>query len=463
MFHVKHTFVDTIAAIASPIGPGGVGVVRISGPRAKTCFSSIFSHSKAKNPVSHRMILGWIENPKTKTSIDQAMACYMRGPRSYTGEDVVELYCHGGAAVLNKVLKLVLLSGARLAKNGEFTKRAFLNGRLDLAQAESVAALVAAKTGEGAGLALKQLQGRLSTIVNDMRGTLINILAEIEAAIDFEDDMPQLNFRKITAKITDSNKEINKLISQSVKTRIYRDGVATVIVGRPNVGKSSLLNALLEEDRAIVTDQPGTTRDAIEETINIKELPLRVIDTAGIRHPKDKAEHFSIKRAEKELAAADLAVVVIDASSRLTSADKKVLSMTHNKTSVIVLNKVDLGIKIKEAMFRRYLSGKPPIIKVSAKTKKGLDKLTAKLYNVAVGLHGKLGDDAILLNARHKECLTRADVLLSRMRDGIKGRRPIELLAVDLKEAVLALGEITGEVVSDEVIDAIFDQFCVGK
>ena len=460
---MKHTSIETIAAIATSIGAGGLGVIRVSGKGAKACLSSVFSHFKAKKPTSHKMMVGWIRYPKTKTVIDQAMACYMKGPKTYTGEDVLELYCHGGSAVLNNVLDVVLQTGVRLADNGEFTKRAYLNGRLDLAQAESVAALVSAKTGAGAGLAIKQLQGRLSATVNGLRKSLIDVLAEIEAVIDFEDDRPVLNFRNITAKTRRIGAIVEGLLRQAEISRIYRDGVATVIVGRPNVGKSSLLNALLKEDRAIVTDQPGTTRDAIEETVNIKGLPLRIIDTAGIRHARDKAEHFSIKRAEQEFEAASLSVVVIDASCKLSAADRKVLGMAYGKVGVIALNKIDLPTKITQAKLRKYIARKTPVVKVSAMTKKGLDKLATKLYNVAVGYHGQPGGDAVLVNSRHKECLERAKVLLGRVASGLKTKLPAELIAVDLKETIVSLGEITGEIVSEEVINAIFQQFCVGK
>lgn len=459
---MKHQQEDTIAAIATPLGEGGVGVVRVSGEGSKEALSRLFISSNGSEIASHKMLTGWLINPTSKIKIDQIMACYMRGPKSYTGEDVVELYCHGGPAVVQQVLNIALSSGVRLATKGEFTKRAFLNGKLDLSQAEAVLDLVKARTAQGAGYAVNQLEGKLSKAVHGIRTRAMGILATLEAQIDFPEDVPELNHKAIMSQLSSLRGDITNLLDSARAGRVFRQGVAAVIAGKPNVGKSCLLNALLGEDRAIVTDLPGTTRDAIEETIDVNGLPLRVIDTAGIRRPRDKAEELGVERAENELVAADFALIVVDASRPLDKQDKKIAEMANKVPRAMVLNKVDLRKIVKRAEVRK-LAGRTPIFEVSALYGQGINELKKGIYAIIMEGLGQSSRNPIVVNTRHSECLRRADEALSKAALSSKQKMSADFISIDIKDAVLALGEVSGELVSEEVINAIFEQFCVGK
>ena len=459
---MKHSMEDTIAAIATPLGVGGVGVIRVSGERARDVLAHIFFSSNGAKLESHRMLHGWLVDPLTKEKIDEAMSCLMLSPKSYTGEDVVEFYCHGSMAVVQRVLDLALGAGARLAQKGEFTKRAFLNKKIDLAQAEAVLALVQAQTIKGAGFAVKQLEGKLSSVVSGEREKLIQALAGLEALIDFPDDLPELDYNALIGKLGGHIQEIEKLEGSACAGRIYREGLATVIVGKPNVGKSSLLNALLDEQRAIVTDVPGTTRDAIEEGLNIGGLPLKIIDTAGIRHPKDRAEEFGVERTEKELEAAEFALIVLDASGPLDELDEMVLGKIGDKKGVLVLNKVDLGERVG-AKELKTLAGEVPTYRTSALKGQGIQELAKGIFDCVKTQFNLPVAGAVAINARHKECLLRAKEGLGRALDSCEKKLPVDFITIDIKEAIVALGEISGELVSEEVINTIFEQFCVGK
>ncbi|NQT29885.1 MAG: tRNA uridine-5-carboxymethylaminomethyl(34) synthesis GTPase MnmE, partial [Candidatus Saganbacteria bacterium] len=333
---------DTIAAIATPLGVGGVGVIRVSGEGAKAVLTKLFISSNGTTIESHRMLFGWLKNPQDNTKIDQVLACYMQAPKSYTGEDVVEFYCHGGVAILKAALSQIIQSGARLAVKGEFTKRAFLNGKIDLSQAEAVLDLVGAQTQASAGLAVAQLEGRLSKTVGGLRDKLVALCAGLEVAIDFPEDAPEVNYDGLIAQLAAIRQEIKQLIEASQWGKVFREGVATLIVGKPNVGKSSLLNALLEEERAIVTEVAGTTRDTIEELLDIEGLPLRIMDTAGIRTPRDKVEELGVGRAKKEIGEAQFVIIVLDVSQKLSDEDTETLGLCKNKPGVVALNKIDL-------------------------------------------------------------------------------------------------------------------------
>ncbi|MEE8638434.1 MAG: tRNA uridine-5-carboxymethylaminomethyl(34) synthesis GTPase MnmE [Candidatus Margulisiibacteriota bacterium] len=459
---MKHAADDTIAAIATPLGVGGVGVVRVSGERAKEILACLFVCSNGSMIDSHRMVHGWLIDPKTDLKVDEVLACLMRSPKSYTGENVVEFYCHGGLPVVQRVLALALDSGARLAQKGEFTRRAFLNGKLDLAQAEAVLDLVNAQTVHGAGFAVRQLEGRLSNIVKGTRSGLVDMLAELEALIDFPDDLPELNYDQFVKRLGGSIQEIDKLLATADSGRIYRVGLPTVIIGKPNVGKSSLLNTLLGEERAIVAELPGTTRDAIEETVNVQGMPLRIIDTAGIRHPKDRAEELGVERARKELDAADFTLVVIDASAELDSLDKAVLGRASGKQMVLVLNKIDLGVRINQNELGRLANGSPTF-KVSALTGEGIEELKEGVFKYIQSHLFQPFGEAVVINTRHKECLARAKEALVRASKSGSQSMPVDFISIDLKGAVVALGEVAGEMVSEEVINTIFERFCVGK
>ncbi|MFC1571711.1 tRNA uridine-5-carboxymethylaminomethyl(34) synthesis GTPase MnmE [Candidatus Margulisiibacteriota bacterium] len=455
MFHVKHSLDDTITAIATPLGPGGVGVIRVSGPGAKNVLSPLFLSSNGSKIESHKMSPGWLVDPSSGEKIDRIMACYMMAPKTFTGEDVVEFHCHGSMAVVQKALNLTLGSGARLAQKGEFTKRAFLNGKIDLAQAEAVLDLVRTPTESGAGYAIKQLEGRLSDVVSGIKRSLIKMQAGLEVSIDFPEDVAELNYNQLIQQINGDIEAIAGLINSAQSGKIYRQGLATVIIGKPNVGKSSLLNALLKEERAIVTEEPGTTRDSIEEALSIKGIPLRVVDTAGMRQPKDRAEELGVNRAKEERDQACLILAVFDASEPIDELDQEVLKSIEGKRSVVVLNKVDLGLKA-------HISRKPEY-KTSALYGDGIKELTDGIFAYIQAEISMPADSSVLINERHKECLARArESLLNAAETCVKGLAA-DIVAIDVKDAIMALGEVTGELVSEEVINAIFDQFCVGK
>jgi len=459
MFHVKHCLDDTIAAIATPLGVGGVGVVRISGDQSIRILEEIIQDFPKK--IEPRKIYhSWIF--KNKTPIDEVIYYYMKAPSSYTGEDVVEINCHGGLQILQTILEMIIKAGARQAEKGEFTKRAFINEKMDLAQAESVTELVCAPTQKGAGYALQQLQGGLSKITDKIRKNLMSSLAKIEANIDFPDDVEELNYRQLIKSFKQEIKQIKKLISTEKAGKIYRDGLATVIIGKPNVGKSSLLNALIGEERAIVTHLPGTTRDSIEEMFSLKGIPLRVVDTAGIRKPSDRAEEAGIGRTEKQAESADLIIMVIDSSQRLDKWDRMVLSKGKGKQGVVVLNKSDLKTKISERELKSMVNGFK-IYKTTAITGQGVHELIDGVYSHIKGLNNIGSDTSIAINARHKGCLARAKDALEKAVQSCQSKAPADCVTIDLKESVIALGEVSGELVSEEVINDIFSRFCVGK
>jgi tRNA modification GTPase len=465
MFHVKHSAPnwqgDTIAAIASPPGEGGVGVIRISGNDALSILLRLFFPAGKAKISTHRFVHGWIKNPKTKAKIDEVFVCYLRAPRTYTGEETVEIYGHGSQPVMEAILILVLAAGARLAERGEFTRRAFLNGKMDLAQAEAVIDLVKAKTIEGAGLALRQLEGRLSGEVRKIKAEIMAALTALEAGIDFEESVNRKQRNSILAHTEKAKREIDVLLAGERAAKIYRDGISAVIIGRPNVGKSSLLNALLKEERAIVTPEPGTTRDAIEETINIKGLPVKLVDTAGLRETKNRIEIIGIKRAKKEIEEGEILLVVIDAMRGVTREEKKLVHENSGKKKLLIFNKIDLG----KGRVRRRKSGMEGVknLYVSALTGEGVDNLLNAIYNLAVLSETRGMKNAGLLNARHKKALLEAKAALQRAATAIKRGEEDACVALEVKDAIVKIGEVTGEQVSDEVIAQIFENFCVGK
>jgi tRNA modification GTPase len=405
------------------------------------------------------MYHGWVVSPTDGKHIDEIFACHMRSPNSYTGEDVVELYCHGGTMVLDGVLGLVIESGARPAERGEFTKRAFLNGKMGLIEAEAVLDLVLAKTPVAAQSAAAQLAGGLSIRIRELRSLLLELLAEVEAALDFPEDVEELEAGALSERIGPILGEVDVLLRTAEAGRLLREGVRMAIVGKPNVGKSSLLNALLGVDRAIVTSTPGTTRDTIEEVVNINGRPIVVIDTAGIRHPKNQAEEFGVERARKEIRQSDVVLVVLDASAPLTDEDKAVLDETREAAVVLVLNKVDLGIRMR---LNGY-GGQGLSFGISALLGTGIEDLKAGLFRFVLRGGDLGGVDSCAVNTRHKECLLRAKESLQGAVGACEERKPSDLISLDLRGAVVALGELSGLEVSEEIISEIFDRFCVGK
>ncbi len=456
---------ETIAAISTPLGEGGIGIVRLSGPDAFEIAGKVF---RAKNPKwnsagSHRLHYGFIVDECGRV-VDEVLLSCMKAPHTYTREDVVEINCHGGTMPAKKILELVLKQGARLAEPGEFTKRAFLNGRIDLAQAESVIDLIKAKTEKGLKIAATQLMGTLSKKVRELQEGILGALAWVEANIDFPDeDIEEASAAQLTRDIEKFIAEAEKLLKGSEAGKIYREGVKTVIAGRPNVGKSSLLNALLREERAIVTDVPGTTRDVIEEVVNIKGIPLRIIDTAGLREARDVVEKIGVERARKVIERADLVLAVIDASAGITGEDRKILELLGEKKAIIVFNKIDAGIKVVKSCLKG-VTGQRPAVWISALTGEGLAELEECIAQTVLGENIKVAEDDVLVTRiRHKAALEKAVEHLKNALTSLNSGLPVDITAIDLRGAWEALGEITGNALSEDILDRIFADFCIGK
>lgn len=457
---------STIAAISTPIGEGGIGIVRLSGPKAIDIADSIFINIKGrkiKDAPNWSILYGHIKDPDAGRDIDEVLVSVMRGPHSYTGEDVVEISGHGGVLPLRKILEAAIREGAVLAQPGEFTKRAFLNGRIDLAQAESVMDIISAKTDVALTSSIMQLEGKLSRSIEKIRVVLLDVLTHIEALIDYpEEDVDELSTRDMRQKLADEYDSIEKLLATADTGRIIREGLKTAIIGRPNVGKSSLLNALLKADRAIVTDIPGTTRDIIEDYVNVNGIALNIIDTAGIREAADEIERIGIERTRDTVYRADLVIFVLDGSQPLHQDDRVIASLISSKKAIVVLNKSDLGRIVTEAEVNTVLPD-APVIEMSLKEGYGLDDLEGTITDMVY--HGKAiaSDEAMITNVRHKEALMSAAEALQRCLFSIDDGMPMDLVSIDLKDAIEALGLISGKTVEDEVVDRIFERFCVGK
>ncbi len=453
---------DTIAAISTPIGEGGLGIVRISGPRAFSIANKIFSRKVSRLP-SHTAHHGYIIDPRSKERIDEVMLSIFKKPRSFTAEDMVEITGHGGVVPLKKILEVCLSTGARLAEPGEFTKRAFLNERIDLAQAEAVVDIIRAKTEMGLKVALHQLDGELSSKIEGLRQELINLSAHLEAAIDFpEEDVERLKSPQMLLRARKVLKEVRKLLEGAQGGKVLREGIKTVIIGRPNVGKSSLLNALLKEKRAIVTPIPGTTRDIIEEIINIKGIPLKIIDTAGLTTAEGIIEKESINRTRRSLEAADLVLLVMDAATYLSKEDYGIMEDVKDKKVIVVINKTDLPEVIEVNEIRKILHDKR-IIKVSATKKTGLERLEKMIINLVLQGGIAPSDRTLVTNIRHKNTLERTKKSLEKMIESIEKDMSAEFISLDLRAALDSLGEITGKTVTEDILDEIFSQFCIGK
>lgn len=453
---------DTIAAISTPIGEGGLGIVRISGPRAFSVANKIFS-SKVSRLPSHTVHHGYIIDPRSKERIDEVMLSIFKKPKSFTAEDIIEISGHGGVVPLRRILEVCLSTGARLAEPGEFTKRAFLNERIDLAQAEAVVDIIRAKTEMGLKVALHQLDGELSSKIEGLRRELIHLSAHLEAAIDFpEEDIERLKSPQMLLRARKVLKEVRKLLEGAQGGKVLREGIKTVIIGRPNVGKSSLLNALLKEKRAIVTPIPGTTRDIIEEIINIKGIPLKIIDTAGLTTAGGPIEKESINRTRRSLEAADLVLLVMDAATYLSKEDYGIMEDVKDKKVIVVINKTDLPEVIEVNEIRKILHDKR-IIKVSATKKTGLGRLERMIIDLIFEGGVAPSNRTLVTNIRHKDALERTKKSLENMIESIKKDMSAEFISVDLRAALDSLGEITGKTVTEDILDEIFSQFCIGK
>ncbi|GAB6179185.1 tRNA uridine-5-carboxymethylaminomethyl(34) synthesis GTPase MnmE [Desulfotomaculum defluvii] len=458
---------DTIVAIATALGEGSIGVIRISGPDAISIGHKVFQPKVNKDwykKDNYKIIYGHVIDPTTGELIDEVLLSIMRGPKSFTAEDVIEISCHGGLVPLRRVLEVILKYGARLAEPGEFSKRAFINGRLDLAQAESIIDIIRARTDAGAKIAINQLGGKLSNKINGLQQNVLGLLAKIEAMIDFpEDDIPEENLEKMSLECMDLIREIDCLLDHANSGRIYREGLKTVIVGKPNVGKSSLLNALLQEQRAIVTDIPGTTRDIIEEVFNIKGIPLKLIDTAGLRETQDLVEKIGVEKSRELLNQADLVLLVLDASTGLSKEDIKVIDLIRDKKVLILINKIDIAENQINSKDLDSIINFSEVIEISAQKEIGLDNLEEAIFNLVV--EGKITavDSIFVSNTRHKHALERAKYHLLEASKALKEYIPADLVSIDLKSSWEILGEITGNSVTEDLIDRIFSDFCIGK
>ncbi|MDD5286026.1 MAG: tRNA uridine-5-carboxymethylaminomethyl(34) synthesis GTPase MnmE [Desulfuromonadaceae bacterium] len=451
---------DTIAAVSTPPGNGGIGIVRVSGDKAAAIGDSVFKPMNDGGLLSHRFYFGSICDPKTGATVDEAMAVLMRAPRSYTREDVLELHCHGGWLVLEKALSLILCCGARLADPGEFTRRAFLNGRIDLVQAEAVMDIIGSKTEAALQLAHKQREGLLSRRIEKVRGLILHALALVEAYIDFpEDGLGEADLDTIRKYVDEALSDIGELLDSYDEGLILREGISVLIIGKPNVGKSSLLNRLLNENRAIVTHIPGTTRDIIEEAVNFNGLAVRLLDTAGIRHTEDLVEQEGISRALEKIPLADLVLFVFDASKTFSQEDQLILDALSGRKFIAVLNKSDLP---RELLF-------PPECRfdvqahISANSGVGVDALKQSVCSCF--LHSSNIDRREFIaisRARHRDALLSADRMLRRFSASL-GDCNLELLAIDLRDTLEAVGSVTGQTTTDDVLDNIFSSFCIGK
>lgn len=457
---------DTIAAIATAPGEAGIGIVRASGPQALRCARRLFRRKVdtqlKQPPASHHATYGYVTRPGSDEKLDECVLTYFAAPHSYTGEDVVELACHGSNLVLAQVLNGLIAGGARPAEPGEFTRRAFLNGRLDLAEAEAVIDIIRARTDAALRIATGQLSGRLSREIAELRLSLINVLAEIEAAIDFPDDVEPPPDAEIAGRARQVRERSLRLLRTAEAGRLYREGAALVLAGRPNVGKSSLLNALLGEARAIVTEIPGTTRDVIEETLNLRGIPVRAIDTAGLRDTTDTVEALGVERTRAQLAAADLILWVVDAAEGITEEDRRIAIELLGQRVVVVANKIDQGQALQPADFLPLLAAPVTVIPVSALTGEGMETLEDAVAKVLLG--GNIAPESVWVsNARHQARLRTAVAALDRAIEAADVGFDQAAVSLDLKLAAEALGEITGETVTEETITQIFARFCVGK
>ena len=455
---------DTIAAISTPIGAGGIGIIKISGPDALKIASALFNPSAhAPRPlVSHRIYHGTIVDSHDHTVIDEVLITFMQAPRSYTREDVVEINCHSGVTVLQKILSLVLRGGARPAEPGEFTKRAFMNGRIDLAQAEAVIDIIEAKTEASLKIASAQLHGRLSGALYALRDELIDMTAHVEASIDFpEEDIDPADARDMERRLSVIADKLQSLISTYNEGKLYRLGVKTTIVGKPNVGKSSLLNALLGEDRALVTPVPGTTRDVIQETISVRGIPLVLQDTAGLHAGSDEIEKLGMDRTRARLAEAELVLFVIDGSRELDERDRAIMSELAGRKVIAVINKADLPPAVSRELVQKLFS--PTAVNVSALQGSGLDRLKELIHHTVLLFSHDSIADTIITSARQRDSLDRAASAVSSAHQAIRSNLAPELTAIDLHAALHALGDITGETTSEDILDRIFASFCIGK
>lgn len=455
---------DTITAISTPIGEGAIAIVRLSGPDAVSITADLFDGKDLTKVDSHTINYGKIMDPETNEVAEEVMVSVMRAPKTFTREDVVEINCHGGMVSVNRVLEILLQKGARLAEPGEFTKRAFLNGRIDLSQAEAVMDLIRAKTDKAMSVALKQMDGRLSGLIQKYRQDLLETVAHVEVNIDYPeyDDVEEMSHEMMKKKTKEVHDEIEELLQVAKQGKILREGLATAIIGRPNVGKSSLMNTLVQENKAIVTEIPGTTRDIIEEYVNVRGVPLRLVDTAGIRETEDIVEKIGVNRSRQVLKESDLILFVLNYNDDLTEEDRKLFEAISGLEYIVIINKTDLPQKLNLEEVK-VIAGDRPIISTSLIEEKGVDELESAIAKTFFAGDIDTGDLTYVSNVRHIQLLKQAKQALEDAMQSLEMNMPLDIVQIDVTRTWEFLGEIIGDTASDSLIDQLFSQFCLGK
>ncbi|MDG0825874.1 tRNA uridine-5-carboxymethylaminomethyl(34) synthesis GTPase MnmE [Staphylococcus equorum] len=456
---------DTITSISTPMGEGAIGIVRLSGADAVNVADKLFKgKQKLADVTSHTINYGHIIDPESEEIIEEVMVSVLRAPKTFTREDIVEINCHGGILTINRVLELTMSNGARMAEPGEFTKRAFLNGRIDLSQAEAVMDFIRSKTDRASKVAMNQIEGRLSDMIKRQRQSILEILAQVEVNIDYPeyDDVEDATTEFLLGKSNEIKEEINKLLETGTQGKIMREGLSTVIVGRPNVGKSSMLNNLIQDNKAIVTEVPGTTRDTLEEYVNVRGVPLRLVDTAGIRETEDIVERIGVERSRKALGEADLILFVLNYNEALSEEDRKLYEVIKNEDAIVIVNKMDLDkqLDIDEV---KAMIGDMPLIQTSMLKQEGIDQLEIQIRDLFFGGDVQNQDMTYVSNSRHISLLKEARNTIQDAIDAAKSDIPMDMIQIDLTRTWEILGEIIGESASDELIDQLFSQFCLGK
>lgn len=456
---------DTITSISTPMGEGAIGIVRLSGPQAVEIADKLYKGKHLLNDVpSHTINYGHIIDPESKEVVEEVMVSVLRAPKTFTREDIIEINCHGGILTINRVLELTMTYGARMAEPGEFTKRAFLNGRIDLSQAEAVMDFIRSKTDRASKVAMNQIEGRLSDLIKKQRQSILEILAQVEVNIDYPeyDDVEDATTEFLLEQSKEIKQEINRLLDTGAQGKIMREGLSTVIVGKPNVGKSSMLNNLIQDNKAIVTEVAGTTRDVLEEYVNVRGVPLRLVDTAGIRETEDIVEKIGVERSRKALSQADLILFVLNNNEALTQEDYTLYEVVKNEDVIVIVNKMDLeqNIDINEV---KDMIGDTPLIQTSMLKQEGIDELEIQIRDLFFGGEVQNQDMTYVSNSRHISLLKQARQTIQDAIDAAESGVPMDMVQIDLTRTWEILGEIIGETASDELIDQLFSKFCLGK
>jgi len=456
---------DTITSISTPMGEGAIGIVRLSGVDAVDIADKLYKgKERLEDVTSHTINYGHIIDPESNEVVEEVMVSVLRAPKTFTREDIVEINCHGGILTINRILELTMTYGARMADPGEYTKRAFLNGRIDLSQAEAVMDFIRSKTDRASKVAMNQIEGRLSDMIKRQRQSILEILAQVEVNIDYPeyDDVEDATTEVLLGKSNEIKTEINKLLDTGTQGKIMREGLSTVIVGKPNVGKSSMLNNLIQDNKAIVTEVPGTTRDTLEEYVNVRGVPLRLVDTAGIRDTEDIVERIGVERSRKALGEADLILFVLNYNERLTDEDRKLYEVIKNEDAIVIVNKMDLDkhLDLDEV---KDMIGDMPLIQTSMLKQEGIDQLEIQIRDLFFGGDVQNQDMTYVSNSRHISLLKQARNTIQDAIDAAESGVPMDMVQIDLTRTWEILGEIIGESASDELIDQLFSQFCLGK